>query len=96
MLETSESGLWLCCPKHVCARGHSIELEIRVTFPSGPTEVHLVLGKVEAVDPAEDGQDRVQLTVNGSSHENWTGFLQVFSDRQTEIAEFLANVKGYP
>jgi len=94
LVEFLEHGFALEVPKTLGAQGHSLIVEFhRADQPEAP--VVSVTGKVEKLKKSGEELFRAEISLLQYDEAEWTGFQELFSNRQAEILKFLAAARGY-
>jgi hypothetical protein len=95
LIEFLERGLTLELPKHSCAQGHHLTLEIQVVSPPEKRMRFSATTKVDAVLKQADHSERANVSLIQFKEEAWDALRRLFSSRQTEIEDFFKASKGF-
>lgn len=95
IVEFSDEGIVIESPPKCCASNHSLLIKLRGVPPAGsPLEI-TATAKVSGVEAAQDGRERLSLSLIQVSETDWEKFKKMFSARQDEINNFLSSARGF-
>lgn len=94
LVEILDGFLTLETPAKIGAQGHTLELKI-MTENRTPQVIVEVQGEIQVVEPLPDGRLQVVVQLVNPKDASWLKLLAMFSQRQEEIENFFAAVKGY-
>lgn len=94
LVEFKENEISLDAPEKSAAKGHTLEVFIDVDGTALPFSFS-VKGKLVNVTPVGSGRERLDLVLLEFDATQLEALKTIYRDRQSQIEEFLAQVKGY-
>ena len=92
LIELGTKGISLEAPEKIAATGHILEVSLDVAGIPLPLSLEL-RGKVIGIHPLEDQRERLDLDLTDYDQSLYQRLQDLFSNRQTEIDRFFAQVK---
>lgn len=94
VVEIGENTLVMEGPTRSCARGHLLEVDLKISFPAEPNPIGFAFSaRVDRVELLKDS-DRLDLVMVQFDSDTWGRILYLLSARQEEIHEYLRYIKG--
>lgn len=96
--EILSTGIIINVPNGCCATGHAVFVAMHATVrrkEGSDTYTFESPGTVRAIEKLDDGGIRVTLDLRQVNSSSWSSFLNIFSQRQNEITDFIKGAKGY-
>jgi hypothetical protein len=95
IVEFNDDGLVIESPAKCCASNHSLVLKMRAAPPTGESIEVIATAKVNEIEQAQDGIERLTLNLVQVHEADWNRFKSLFAARQDEINNFLTSSRGY-
>lgn len=95
VVEYSTNTLTAEFSRNIASTGHKIMFQLTIKIPGEHSPlVFDATTRVSATELMDDGQHRILLTLVQYEEKSWKHFLETVENRQKEINNFFAMVKG--
>jgi hypothetical protein len=94
LIEILDGFLTLETPPKIGAQGHLLELRISTENRNPQISVE-VQGEIHLMETLPDGRLQIVVQLVNPKDASWLSLVALFSQRQEEIENFFAAVKGY-
>ena len=99
LVELLPDGVWLDLPKHSCALGHTLSLQVFVNMP-GSIETQLnattpmeIVGRVEELEGDVNSRQKANFRFRQYPQEQWNKFTNLLSEKQNKINNLIRDTR---
>lgn len=94
LIDFGDSHITLEVPSRSFAPGHLVFVDVRVFHPSVKVDPLKVEGKIGSLDSVDPTTDLITVNLTQYPTDRWGRVIELYTQRQNEIMEFLMQAKG--